>query len=99
MAMMRMIRSCQGRFTPNRGNVPLTSGFTARETVGLQIRMAAPIRINSRPRVTMIGRSADAPYMRRMNTRSTKAPSTGAPTSRMITNDRATGTWWAWSSQ
>ena len=52
---------CHWRFTPKSGNVPATNGLSLRAVDTLQMRVPAASMITSRPRVTMIGRSAEAP--------------------------------------
>ena len=80
---------------PARRNWPDTMVLTCRSVVGLQTSVATPVRMTIRPRVTMTGRSEDAPWSRRISTRSTSAPAMEAPMTRMITRERRTGTLWA----
>ena len=80
---------------PTRRNWPLICGLTVRCTVGDQTTVAMPVRITIRPRVTMTGRSAEAPWSRRMSTRSTNAPEIDAPRIRTISRAAQVGWWWA----
>ena len=64
-----------------------------------QKRTPAPMRMTSRPRVTMIGRSVEAPCSWRMTAHSTSAPSNGAPTTSTITSPTTSGTWCCCISQ
>ena len=75
---------------PNRPNCPETIEFTVRWVLGFQMIAASPVRITIRPRVTITGRSAEAPWSRRIRPRSTTAPARGAPTRSTITRARTT---------
>ena len=76
---------------PTSRNWPLTMLPTWCWVVGLQMTVATPVRMTSRPRVTMTGRSAEAPWSRRMSTRSTRAPAIEAPTTRMMSQGHQDG--------
>ena len=83
---------------PTNRNWPDTMLLTCRSVVGLHTMVATPVRITISPRVTMTGRSEEAPCRRRIRTRSTRAPAIEAPTTRTIRSDSSTGTWWAETS-
>ena len=78
---------------PTRRNWPLIIGWAVRCVVGDHRIVAMPVRITIRPKVTITGRSADAPWSRRMSTRSTNAPLMDAPSIRTMTRAASTGTW------
>ena len=78
---------------PTSRNCPLTMLPTRCWVLGFQMTVANPVRITSRPRVTITGRSAEAPWSRRMSTRSTRAPEMEAPTTRMRASATRMGTW------
>ena len=83
---------------PTSLNWPFTMFPTWRWVLGLQVTVAKPVRMTSRPSVTMTGRSAEAPWSLRISTRSTSAPEMDAPTTRMTARATRMGTWWAVTS-
>ena len=83
---------------PTRRNCPLIMLPTRCWVLGLQVMAANPVRMTSRPSVTMTGRSAEAPWSRRISTRSTSAPEIDAPRTRMMSNATRMLTWWSVTS-
>ena len=69
--------------------------LTWRSVVGLHTIVATPVRMTISPSVTITGRSEEAPWSRRISTRSTSAPEMEAPMTRMISRARSTGMLWA----
>ncbi len=76
---------------PAKLNWPEIMLDTERSVPGFQISVARPVRMTMRPRVTSTGRSAEAPWSRRMKTRSTMPPAKVAPSTSTMSKATSTG--------